>query len=532
MTPEEVATLRRLTQEFKDELAGLGNSINAINRKLDALAARLGALETYVKGLPKIYGGAFLGIRSDRAHGGFVDYDGRVMGLGAAGLVSTPAVVHEYVLGVTANIPGGATIDAALLSGNYKNFLGGNTAQIRPLNTNELSDTYVHHLEINTPFTGLGRGSKLTLGRFGEKLGHLTLWKPDVDRYFMNPFEDNGQYYIDGARLSTNFGSVNFEVAAGQTKSVTGANGEPWNSPLAGAANTGIGSALFAGNGKPIGQPAQGQMTIDELITLSAGFNFNALGKGGHLRLTALDGAATKASSVGNGFSNVLVLGADADLKLADRLALTADWGKSITGMGRFKTVNPYENTAFNASLGWSSGGLSINGGYKYIDPLFYAPGYWGRIGNWINPTNIQGPTVRAAFDFTPGFGVNVGGDFFSAARNRALSGGIGRDDEINRILVGLRWDVAKNFRTTVDWEGVYWKLQGAHSGIPAMGGGTVHPTEQYITLGTGYNLTSNTLLKLGYTIGDFNGHGALDGGPGLNKYNFNTFTTQVAVKF
>jgi hypothetical protein len=159
MTPEEVATLRRLTQEFKDELAGLGNSINAINRKLDALGARVAAIEGILSRMPKIYGGAFLGIRSDRASHGYVDYDGRVMGLGGAGLVDTPAVVHEYVLGVTANIPGGATIDAALLSGNYKNFLGGNTAQIRPLNTNELSDTYVHHLEINTPFTGLGRGS-------------------------------------------------------------------------------------------------------------------------------------------------------------------------------------------------------------------------------------------------------------------------------------------------------------------------------------------------------------------------------------
>jgi hypothetical protein len=538
MTPEEVAQFRRLMNEFKDELASLGNSVAAVNRKVDALAARVAAVEDILRKMPKLWGGAWMGIRSDRANGGYVDYDGRVFGVGGpagSGLVNTPVVVHQYVLGVDANIPGGATLSAALTSNNYKNYLGGNLAQVGGLVTTPAADTYIHHLEINTPFNGLGRGSKLTLGRFGHKISRFTLWKPDTDRLFMNPFEDDGNYYMDGLRLTTNIGSVNLEAFGAQTKANTGTNGGFVNSPLAGVSTTGVvGTGLFAPGGggvfKPFGQPFQGQMTVDQLAGISAGIGFNAL-QGGHIRLSAVDASSELPGTLGVGFSNVLILGADLDLKLMDRFTLTGNWGKTITGRSRFDTVNAHQNSAFDARVGWNSGGLNVAAGYRYIDPLFYAPGYWGRIGNWLNPTNVQGPTFRAGYDFSPSFGVNLGGDFYSAARNRTGVGGLGRNDDINRILVGLRWDVAKNFRTTIDWEGVFWKLQGTHSGVTPGGSGTVHPSEHYVTLGTGYNLTSNTVLKLNYTVGDFNGHGFL-GSPAGTRYNFNTFTAQANVKF
>jgi len=533
MTPEEVATLRRLTQEFRDELASLGQTVAGINRKLDNLAKEVAELRTRLDNMPQIYGVAWMGIRSDRANGGYVDRDGRPFGIGGpsgSGLVNTPFVAHQYLLGVKANIPGGAKLDAAITSNNYKNFLGGNEAVIGPLNVNPNADTYVHHLVISTPFTGLGRGSAFSIGRQPIRLGHLTLWKPDVDRTFMNPIEDTGEYHIDGVRLQTNFGSVSADLFGGQFKSVTGTNGGAWNSPLAGTASAPFGYGVFGfgpfGNVKPAAQPFLGQMMVDQIVGVSLGLGFNLFEKAGHLRFTALDMSAENPGSVGLGFSNVMVLGADADVHISDRLTAGLDWGKSITGNGRFKTVNPHENNAFNATLGYGSGGLSVNAGYRYIDPLFYAPGYWGRIGNWLNPTNIQGPTFRAAFDFSPAFGVNIGGDFYTPARNRGPAS-LGTDEEINRMLVGLRWDIAKNFRTTLDWEGVYYGLNKTRTGG---GAGQFHPTEHYFTLGTGYNLTSNTVLGLQYTIGDFNGKGLVT--PAGTRYNFNTVTGQVAVKF
>ena len=54
---------------------------------------------------------------------------------GAGSLVNTPIVLHQFVLGVRANIAGGAKVDAAITSNNYKNYVG-TLGQVLPLNTN------------------------------------------------------------------------------------------------------------------------------------------------------------------------------------------------------------------------------------------------------------------------------------------------------------------------------------------------------------------------------------------------------------
>jgi hypothetical protein len=531
ITPEELATLRRLAQEFKDELASLGNNMATVNRRLDALAKDVADIKAQLSRMPKISGGAVIGVRSDNVNGGYVDKDGRITPLGGL-----QAVVHAYRLGVDANIPGGATVSASLVFDNYKNYLGGTLSRTLSgagLSSSVPADTRLDLLEIKTPFGAFGKNSSLTLGRFAKRIGHLTLWKPDNDTYFNVPWVDDGKYHMDGVDLNTGIGSVSVNVFAAQTSSVQGTDGlGPINSPLAGS----TGAALFAGNSKPIGQALTGAMSVDQLAGVTLGLPIRQM-KGGHLGFTAMDTGNVGFGPIGGGFNGVYVLGSDLELGLADRLGLNVDWGKTLTHTGRTTAVGVNQNNAFNANLNYKSGGLNVSAGYRYIDPLFYAPGYWGRIGNWLNPTNIQGPTFRAGYDFTPSFGLNIGGDFYSSARNRAGLGGIGSDDDIKRLLVGLKWDISKNFRTTIDWEGVYWNLDSSggrplHSGIPGLGAGQIHPTEHYITLGTGYNLTNNTLLKMMYQIGDFNGHGTLTQGPTGAQSNFGVFATQVAVKF
>jgi len=527
MTPEEVATLRRLTNEFKDELASLGNNITSINKKLDDLAGQVKAINARLDKMPTLYGGLWVGMRSDISNGGYTDYDGRTFGAGGSNsLVNTPAIVHQFVLGVKANIAGGAKLDAAITSNNYLNYLGGNEAQIGGLNLNPAADTYIHHAQITTPFAAIGRGSELTIGRFGEKLGHLTLWKPSGDREFQNPFENTGDYYIDGLRLTTNFGSVSTQILAAKVNSVQGTNGGAWNAPLAGATFGGI----FGGNFKPTAQAGLGQMTVDQIYGIDLGVKTGLLGHDTKLGATALALTSSLPGSAGAGFTDTLVLGGNLATSFGS-IGLDADYAKSITGKGRFNTVGTKMNNAINANLNGKAAGFNVMAGYRYIDPLFYTPGYWGRIGNWLNPTNIQGPRVSLGRQLSSNVGLNLSGDFYKAAHNQALSGGIGGGDEITRVLARVKWDVTKSFALNADWEGVFWKLTGAHSGIPALGTGTVHPTEHYLTLGTGYNLTSNTQLKFAYTLGDFNGHGALNGGSGTTG-NYNSVTTQVAVKF
>ena len=556
MTPEEVAQLRRLAQEFREELTALGNNMRAVQNRLDQLAKEVADLRARIDRMPVISGNAFVGFRGDVFNGDYVDKDGRVNPLGN----EQQAVVHLFRVGVDANVAGGAQVSAGLTTGNYKNYLGGNFAKISPrpqgINTgpalpavsghfnNSLSsdvpgDTFLDTLEVRTPFSGIGRDSSLTIGRFAHRLGRLVLWKPDVDTYFNVPWLDDGNFRIDGARLRTNFGSLNVEAFGGQFKSVQGFNGEEWNSPLAGTALDPLGTRLFEFSAKPTGQPTLGQGIVDEVVGVSAGIGIRQFG-GGHVRVSVLDTETRHTDGGQYFFTGVHVLGADLDLRLSDRLTLTGDWGKTITHFGRDNALPgaTHFNNAFNAALGFGIGALNINAGYRYIDPNFYAPGYWGRIGNWLNPTNVQGPTARVAWDMGA-LSLNLGGDWFQAARDRSAVGGLGEDDMIVRALAGVRWNLSRNFQITADWEGVYWTLEGAHSSTgptPSLTTGAgflVHPTEHYITLGTGYNLTSNTLLRIMYQLGAFDGHGALGSAPGVGTRNtFNVVTGQVAVRF
>lgn len=546
--PEEIAQLQRLANEFREELARLGNNVQAINRRLEQLAKDVDDIKTRLDKMPRISGGVFVGIRGDEADGGYVDKDGRLRGVsqgpsGEQRILGDPAVVHQFVLGVDATLSGGTEVGARLVTGNYKNYLGsfGNNLSGPPggpynnlLNPAPQSDTYLDRLEINAPLSTFGRDSRLTIGRFHHQVSPLTLWKPDVDTYFDNPFVDDGMFRMDGFKLDTNFGSFNFQAFGAKMASVQGTDGNPFNSPLAGVGNGTVvgetygtmGTNLFGGGNKPIGQPYQGQMVVDQVAGVTLGLGHRLL-DGGNVRFSAIDTSNKGYTTRGLGFNNVLILGADFDVKFWDRWNFKGAWGKTITGTGIDSPVNTHMNNAFTGSFGYRSGPVDVSAGYKYVDPLFYAPGYWGRIGNWINPTNVQGPTLRASYDVTPKIGLSVGGDWYTTAR-RMDPIGLGAADDIYRVLVGVRWDIASNFRTTVDWEGVFWALDNARFDE---GGGKVHPTEHYITIGAGYNVTDSTLLKLGYQIGDFNGKGALNSGAGT-RMNYNTLTGTVAVKF
>ena len=537
VTPEELATLKALTNEFKDELASLGNNVKAINARLDGLTKDVADINARLNKMPVISGGAFVGFRNNSGNLRGFDRDGRT-------LANDNVVVHDFLLGVKANIAGGAVLDAAMTVNNYKNYLGGDFATPGYLgggnisdftNTNPGSDTYIHHLTITAPFNSFGREGGLTVGRFGQQVSKLTLWKPDFDTYFQNPFENDGLYYMDGAKVKANFGSLGMELFAGQTKTVQGTNygssnarsmgyyGDAINSPFAGSSMM---PSLF--------ESTAGSLLVDQMVGLNFNLPFHYL-KGGSISGGVIDLNGTGYSPSEDRFKNVYVYNVGANVNLTDRITFNGEWAKSVLGNGKFNDFNKFnpggQNNAFDATVGYKSGSFDLNAGYKYIDPMFYAPGYWGKIGNWYNPTNIQGPTFRAAYEFSPSLGMNVGGDFFSAARNRGPNN-LTMNDDIHRILAGLRWDISKSFRTTVDWEGVYYSF-----GKNGFGGGpaTVHPTQHFITLGTGYNMTSSTLIKLDYQMGMFDAHGFAPANAinnGLMKSNFNTFTGSVAVKF
>lgn len=533
---EELATLKKLADEFKAELANQGVNINALNAKLDKVARDLADLRAKVDGMPVVSGTVFAGVRVDRTRTPFADMDGRPNDIA---MRNSALVTHALELGITGKV-GETTVKGALVADNYKSYLNGTFADVRGVNTNPDGDVWLNQLTMQAPFDGFGREGVFTMGRLPIQVSPLTLWKPDVDVYFDNPIVDDGMYRMDGLTLGTKLGSLGVQAFAGSFNTVKGSGccTDPFNSPLAGLGGPSIGSE----GGKPVGIAVDNPLVLNQAAGVALTLPITVSGEGGHLRAVGMLGTGSQNGYYYNsarGYydssaTNVAVLGADANVKLSETIALDGAWAKSMVGGGPGQgrdianVINRYNN-AFEGKLGYNSGSLGVTAGYKYVDPLFYAPGYWGRIGNWINPTNVQGAMVNLNYDFSPAFGMTAGGDFLTAARDWANSGTLGKDDEINRVKVGLRWAISEAFQTTVDWEGVYWKL----GSVDRSSVGKVHPVEHYITLGTGYELNDTTKIKLGYQIGSFDGKNFMSGGAGTGyNFNYNVFTTQVSVKF
>lgn len=516
VTPDELDTFRRLADEFKNELASLGDNVNAIDKRLDDLSKRVTDIQNQLNKMPKIYGHAFFGFRND---------SGTLTGLDADGRTFAPnVVVNDLALGVHAQLGNGATLTGEMITGNYKGYETTGVANDGTI----ANDTYIQKLEFNSPFKMMGRDGNMTIGRFGEKVSSLTFEKPNFDTYLSDPYLNDGMYYLDGARIKSNFGSLSVEAVAGQTTNVTG----QILAPTAGMTDSQATNLLQVVNGKGI-KPAflqEGAVAIDKVVGLNMGVNIPVM-QGIHLRGTVMDltGNSTVYPYTNYaGGDNVYVYGSGMDMKLSDRITLTGEWAASVLGAGRFSTRVDHLDNAYKANVGYKSGAFNLDAGYRYIDPLFYAPGYWGKLGNWYNPTNIQGPTFNASYDFTPSLGMNVGGAYYTGARN--LPGNLGTNDNIYQVLAGMHWNPTKNLVTTLGYEGVFWNFgKGDAFGLPS----SVTPTEQYFRIGAGMNLTSSTMLKLGYELGMFNGHNLIsDNTMGLNSANYNTFTSSVVVKY
>jgi hypothetical protein len=236
-------------------------------------------------------------------------------------------------------------------------------------------------------------------------------------------------------------------------------------------------------------------------------------------------------------FDNVIVYGANLKINPIGRLTINAEGSKSVTqqGISNSDGQNNDDNNAYLLNLGYNTGPLNAQAGYQYIDPRFQAPGYWNKIGNWYNPTNVRGPYVRLGYNFTKKLSAFAGADYLEGARNRPGDPAIGTSgftmgDNIYRATAGLKFHLNKVVALDASYEGVMYNLNGASS----VSGLESHPTEQYITLGSSLSLTPNTILKLAYQIGSSDDQGGgFSPTVGTNGHsNFSTITTSLGVHF
>ncbi len=537
MTPEEVLALRKLTDEFKNELTSLGANIRDINNRLDGLAKDLKDLTDRVNRMPKIGGNFFVGVRTDRSRFNYFDYSGAFRPHSPSNF-SAADVVHDFHLTVAAPLgTGGAKFYGDLMFSNYLSYRGGTLtggpAAVKAVGvaggSNYAETITPYQAKVTLP-VGVGANGELTVGRFENKATPLTYMRPDYDSYFDLNTYDNGSYVGDGIKLSAKFGSATSSIWATSDASVV-SNFGGFEKPLIGTGPVPFGLAqVIKPTGLILPQAASNQ---NAGIHLGVPLGFGSIG------VTAIAfSTSAPVASLALPYNTVIVYGANFKGN-PGKFSIEAEAAKSVTqrGFSNSDGQSNDDNNAYHAGVGYNTGPVMASAGYNYIDPRFAAPGDWLKIGNWYNPTNVRGPYAKIGYKLSNSLDIHIGGDVLEGARNRP--GFFVIDDAVRRVKAGVNFKVSRSWSTSLDYEGVFYSLSGGTSAT----GVNTKPVEQYITLGAGVNLASNTKLKFGYQIINFqnvgNGFGAGTGYPagfgvggGGNSSNASVFTTQVAVHF
>ncbi len=555
MTPEEVANLRALTDEFKNELAQMGVDLKAINSRLDALGKDIADIRNQLNRMIRFHGDAFVGYRSDLSRYAFADYSGAGRAASRSHFSNVDAP-HDFHLGAHANLAGGVTFDGDMVFSNYLSYRetngfgnfgngfvnGGGTTLGGPSAANRnggAEQVGLYQAKLSIP---VGAAGVLELGRIKNQVTPLTYYRPDTDAYFNLPWYDDGNWVHDGFRLSSKFGSATSSFWAGSFSSLTTSSGSFLNRPAVGAT---VGP--FFNGFKPMGLASinQGAQFGNQV----AGINVEVpIGRVGALGVTAIDMSVTQNNgfifdnngqliNAGNAFvvpgttnfGNVQVYGAHFKSNpVGGHLVISAEAAKSVTSadFSNGDGSNNEDNNAYLANIGYNSGPINATAGYQYYDPRFNAPGYWNKIGNWYNPTNVQGPFARVAYGLSQAVQLYIGGDYLSGARNRP---GFTVGSTVGRATAGVKYNVNKMVNLGAEYEGVFYDISGAAT----LNGNRSKPIEQYITLNAGLNIAGNTVLKFAYQLLNANNH---DGGleqtsPGGTS-NASVFTTQVSVHF
>ncbi len=519
MTPDEVAALMKLADQFKNELTQLGTDVRAINARLDALAKSVGAIQDELNRMVKFNGDFFTGFRTDMSRTPFIDYGGQVRAASKSPFSGAQAPIDFHLI-AHANLPGGVKFVGDIVESNYLNYapLGLGGAGFNAANQGGPLQTNLYQAELFIPVGQIGRDTTLELGRYKNQVTPLTYMRPDTDPYFNLPWYNDGNYIEDGFKLSTKFGSAVTQIFAGTYKDLQSSSGNPINSVAVGN---------FSSIPSLVGTVAEQSVGAHVAIPLM---------KAGELGFTILD--FSMAPVPGSSLTNEVVYGVNFNLNPIGRIKISGEASKSVTqdSFNQGDHNSNDDDNAFNLHLNYKSKGLGVLAGYQYIDPRFSAPGYWDKIGSVYNPVNVQGPYAKLSYSFSHKLDGSFGGEYLEGARNRpGLFGTIGTGgilvstmgSSVGKLEAGLKYHLNKTVHLSADYEGDFYNISGAQTGS----GDRAYYNQQFITLGANVNLTGNTVLKFGYQI--LADQARLDAVtiPG-SLANANTFTTSVTVHF
>ncbi|HEY3268096.1 MAG TPA: S-layer homology domain-containing protein [Armatimonadota bacterium] len=544
VSKDDFDTLKKLVDQFTPELQMLQVDVAGVKKDLADLTRRVGILEDEVSRV-KINGelnAIGRGTSTDRGSRNRgvspLDLNGRSLNP-SSNILERYQVLYDMDLALRAKVNKTVTANLLLNAGNYTGgFAAGTSVGPTPFpfpygaatNGSNNAEITPWKAYISAPLSAGPLGKMdIEAGKTGVQFTPYTLKLQDYDAYTNITRTDNGDVVFTGLKSTFNLGKIGV-VAYGGTHATQAAGG---GFPLYVTANYTPRTqnpyaewqlALFPGI----------PTTVAE-ITQSAGFHATMpTPLSGQLGLTFIEAALQNNQLVNNSTTpadRAQVYGADLKLKLFGKLGFAGEFSSSnLESRGKFKIDNetafPRDlHNAYDGRLSLNAGGLAVTAGYRQVDPFFGAPGSWGALGSWQNPTNIKGIVTTAAYAFSSRLAVTGGfDDYRSVVRGYGANAlETANDTKLQHVTAGLRYGLTSASRVDLGMEQVLYKDIN-----PTYASANGDAKENYYNIGLGSDLGENTSLKLLYQIIDYKNHFLTNG----EDAKGNVAVAQFQVKF
>jgi polyhydroxyalkanoate synthesis regulator phasin len=606
-----IDSLKQLVDGFTPELTALGQDVAATKARLDSLEARVAALEAeqarvHITGDLNIIGRATQVSKGDYAidengelfEGPFNEESSVRPGLsfhneedesGFGGFANNrvfqnDSVLNDFLLGVRGRLNDQATANILLDFGNYIPSLGNTVTpfyaaqgDINPPGGFGPGQTTIWEAYLATPtgYGPLGQGD-LRVGRVPVQWTNYTLKSNDADLYTTLYQTDSGNIPLDGASANLHTGPVAWNAWAGTFNAVGYA--QPWGGArLSGFTyNESFGYNFVSHQAySNLAQSfALGLNGYDDAEPFHQGVGLRCTVGGGSskvgfsLEQFALDTPVQDpetATAVINStalmthkmYNRVTVYGVDVNgaVPYFQKSGIGFDGSYNVaafaSGSGFNNIESGFRNSETDDQLSFKCGPVAIKGGYRYIGPDYSAPGYWGNIGSWSNPTNIEGEVVTAKFHVKKTTGVNLGFADYDGAYSTTANGIIYdtpllHGDEVTQYSAGTGVPLGHRDVVSVGYEYDDYKIKDTQFGVSngvfnysgvSWNGQGGHPDQSFLTFGLNHTINTNATFKLTYQYFkyDDNNTGYLsagDIGGYTNNSEGSTVVGQFSLKF
>ena len=567
---DDIAALKRATEEFDRELHQLGVDVSAMKRDLGDLQDRVTRLEHHrpavdISGDVNFWAGTG---NSNNAPG--LTTDGRVVGTSGGsqvGLFKDLAILHEGAFTAAGTNPTGPKWKVTAVVGNMFGPGGfGNQSNLIDYQvggsgfSQQNEDVYIQDASVKWDTSLIGLAFNIEAGRVAYKLSPYLFQRIDNTPYFSNDRWDDGKYRFDGAILGFNFGGVKLNVWGGNNSNLYSVQGVDLNSTV--IANNrvagGLSESLFGTNGGygPIVATtgaARGFPNIfGDIDQTGAADASIPLGKNGHINLAYLwmqqnevynnPSPALPAPTdylITPGSNRDELFGGDAEFGFG-HIKLQGGYHQSNL-TANSSTVNDRDNEAWNAQLKLQGNRYALWGGYREVDNNYYAPGDWGRLGVLYNPANIKGWQAGGYLHVTHGLTLSASGEWDKGRSNENGENGAGASifdaspfntgTTIDSYNVRLDFNLNSNCSIYGAYEDTQFKGLDANDILLANSPvGMGNPEYGWTTVGVGYGLSSNAKLNIQYQFSNVGNEVFLN--PGVTRYVGGFLTTQLTVKF